>query len=82
MDRTFNRAMDNSTMLGMIIDRMDRTADSQLLFHHITTSMCHTDGVADIVSETVRAQARTAVTTEHETKRKRLGAYFDAQLAL
>lgn len=69
-------------MLAMISDTMEHAVDSILYLRNLASALWQTDGVADLVSDTVRTQALIAVTPEQDEQQARLAAYVNAQLAL
>lgn len=82
LDRNFSRELENSTILAMITDTMEYTADSHLYLRNLATVRGNTDNVAKIVLETVRAKARIVVAAANKAQENRLEAYRDAKLAL
>lgn len=82
VEKYFDHVLDNGTVLAMTMDTMERAVESNFYLQNMATELGQTDGVAAMVSETVRAQAGIEVTAQHEAQKTRLDAYCDDRLAL
>lgn len=62
----------------MIAEKMEGVTNSCLYLRHIAPALWKTDGVSDMLSEKVQAQARISVAVQHDEQKTRLEGNFDS----
>lgn len=67
-------------MLVIITDTMARAADFRIYLRNVATMMWQPEGVSDIVTDAVKAQARITVGTDHDEQQLRLENYLEEKM--